>query len=84
MNDFNKFNREKWSKIRTKGKLSYAIRWVLYLLIYVLIIQGVLIVLGRKSVDQIEMAPIIFISVVVGVTLSLIRWSVFEKKYNQE
>ncbi|WP_054025107.1 hypothetical protein [Bacillus sp. FJAT-28004] len=84
MNDFNKFNREKWSKLRTKGKLPYAIRWVLYLLFYILFIQGLLIVLDRKSVDEIEIGPIIFISVIVGVAVSMIRWSVFEKKYKQE
>lgn len=83
MGELDKYERDKWNKIRTRGRVIYAFTWILYLLLFFVLMQTVLILVNGKSVDMMDIAAMLFISIVLGIAISAIRWSVFDKQHKQ-
>lgn len=79
MNEIDSYESSKWSTIRAKGRVLYAIRWIIYLVLFFTFMQAVLWFISDKKVDFMGIFAILLISVVLGIIISIIRWSVFEK-----
>ncbi|WP_141499620.1 hypothetical protein [Paenibacillus luteus] len=79
MND--KFDRKKWRSVRARGRTLYAIRWILYFLLFYAVLQSGLFFFSDKKIDLTGLAAILAISFVMGIAASIIKWIEYERKY---
>lgn len=81
-NDFFR-EQEKWQQIRKKGKLLYGLRWTMYMLVFLLFVQGVLYTTGSRPFNS-NLIAIIAVSFIVGIGSATIRWMIFERRFTNE
>ncbi|OMF27625.1 hypothetical protein BK133_19435 [Paenibacillus sp. FSL H8-0548] len=83
MNEIDSYESSKWSKIRARGRVLYAIRWIIYLALFFGFMQVVLLMVSDKTVGFLSILAMLLISIVLGIAVSIIRWSVFENNHKR-
>lgn len=84
MNEIDSYESSNWRKIRARGRVLYAIRWIIYLALFLGFMQVVMLMVSDKKVDFMSILAMSVVSIVIGIVISFLRWSVFEKKYKPQ
>jgi hypothetical protein len=71
---------EKWQLTRSGGKLNYMLRWIVYMLAFMLFLQGVLVIIAGKQFDVESLAALIVAAILQGISVATIRWHIFERR----
>jgi uncharacterized membrane protein len=79
-----KFDREKWQSVRARGRTLYALRWIVYFMLYFAFLQTGLFFFSDKKLDLSGLSAMLAISFVMGVAISIIKWFEYERKYKSQ
>ncbi|PAK55750.1 hypothetical protein CHH75_00305 [Paenibacillus sp. 7541] len=82
MNSLDQQEWGKWSNIRSKGKWAYIFRWVTYGILFISLIRATLYMTSSKEMDRSDIVAFITVAILIGITVGWIRWSTFERRYN--
>jgi len=72
---------QRWEIIRQKGKLIYAVKWMMYSIIFMIITQGTILLLNNRSISADGIFIGLIVYMILGVIISIIRWKIYEFRY---
>ncbi|RJE91004.1 hypothetical protein D3P07_02715 [Paenibacillus sp. 1011MAR3C5] len=72
---------KKWALIRQGGKFRYVLKWILYFFLFMTLIHGFVSLLNGKEFGIQEVLTVLAVSLLVGGIGSLLRWMIFEKRF---
>ncbi|RJX41379.1 hypothetical protein D3P09_05220 [Paenibacillus pinisoli] len=72
---------KKWALIRQRGKLRYALKWILNFFLFMTLIHGFVSLLNGKEFGMEEMLIVLAVSLLTGGAGSLLSWMICEKRY---
>jgi glycerol uptake facilitator-like aquaporin len=84
MQGYEKKARERWIKTKARGRVRYALRWILEFIFSFILFQVISFVFSDRFFEYLEIIAMVCMAVIFGIIVSIMMWTLFERKYKQE
>jgi uncharacterized membrane protein YczE len=84
MNFIDQYEVDRWDAIRKRGKLLYIVRWMSYIILFMLFVRASIAIFNKKSLDIDDILSMLAVGLFMGLLISLIRWRILENKFRNK